>query len=507
MYVGATAGVSLPMTVGATTYTFDITGAGQFGLFVPFDTDLDVRTFASFTPRIRVGAEPYKGGATDPEGNPIPAPPMDTPALVVGTTDGSRLEIGALAYGIEISGEEAAFRLTVRNGKLVIALGKGDAFLRQLPGGNIEVPFEVSLVGSTSTGIHFEGGTRLRVNLPVSASLFGVFTVQFLELELVTEPELSLDIRGGFSLTLGPFAASIDRVGVSLALQQLGDGIEHLDDFVRFAPPRGIGLILDAGVVKGGGFLFVDSARGEYAGALELKFLTWSIKAIGLLSTKRPDGSDGWSLLLFVFGQFNVHIAFGIFWTGAGGMIGLHHRSDVDALSAGMRTGALDDVLFPKNPVADAPRIINRYRTLFPVADGNLLIGPMLELSFSQPPIVFVRLGLIFDVRNALSAGPGDAVEGRAGRPGARAAAAARHRRAGDPEAADRRRRLLRRRHALPARAGPAARLLRRHRGVRQARPRRRAAGGGPVRAEVRLRAVGRRLPSALRRSAGAGAA
>ena len=140
-----------PGDVGATTYTFDITGAGQFGLFVPFDTDLDLRTFASFTPRIRVGAEPYKGGATDPEGNPIPAPPMDTPALVVGTTDGSRLEIGALAYGIEISGEDAAFRLTVRKGKLVIALGEGDAFLRQLPGGNIEVPFEVSLVGSTST--------------------------------------------------------------------------------------------------------------------------------------------------------------------------------------------------------------------------------------------------------------------------------------------------------------------------------------------------------------------
>ncbi len=403
LYVGATAGVSLPVTSGDTTYTFDIVGAGQFGLYFGAG---DTRVFASAAPKIRVGAEPYKGGAVDPEGNPIPAPPMDTPALVVGTTDGSRLEIGRLAYGIEISGEEAAFRLTVRNGKLVIALGKGDAFLRQLPGGNIEAPFDVSLVGSTATGVHFEGGTRLRVNLPVSASVFGVFTVQFLELELVTEPATALDIRGGFSMTLGPFAASIDRVGVSLALGRLGDGIEHVSDFVQFAPPRGIGLVLDAGFVKGGGFLFVDEARGEYAGALELKFLTWSIKAIGLLSTKRPDGSDGWSLLLFVFGQFNVHLAFGIFWTGAGGMIGLHHRSDVDALTAGMRTGALDDVLFPKNPVADAPRIINRYRTLFPVAEGNLLIGPMLELSFSQPPIVFVRLGVIFDVRNALSAGP-----------------------------------------------------------------------------------------------------
>jgi hypothetical protein len=87
-------------------------------------------------------------------------------------------------------------------------------------------------------------------------------------------------------------------------------------------------------------------------------------------------------------------------------MIGLHHRSDVDALAAGMRTGALDDVLFPVNPVADAPRIVNRYRTLFPVADGNLILGPMLELSFSSPPIVAVRLGLLFDVRNALGGGP-----------------------------------------------------------------------------------------------------
>ena len=182
MYVGATAGVSLPVTVGATTYTFEITGAGQFGLFVPFDTDLDLRTFASFTPRIRVGAEPYKGGATDPEGDPDPPPPMDTPALVVGATDGSRLEIGRLAYGIEISGEEAAFRLTVRNGKLVIALSKGDAFLRQLPGGNIEVPFEVSLVGSTSTASTSRAAPGWSGHVPCRCPLFGVFTVQFLRL-------------------------------------------------------------------------------------------------------------------------------------------------------------------------------------------------------------------------------------------------------------------------------------------------------------------------------------
>ena len=65
-------------------------------------------------------------------------------------------------------------------------------------------------------------------------------------------------------------------------------------------------------------FVFIDAEKGEYAGALELKIFAFSIKAIALVTTKRPDGSEGWSLLIFVFGQFRVHIAFGIFWTGEG---------------------------------------------------------------------------------------------------------------------------------------------------------------------------------------------
>ena len=169
-------------------------------------------------------------------------------------------------------------------------------------------------------------------------------------------------------------------------------------------PPKGIGLLLDAGVVKGGGYLFIDADRGEYAGALELKIAMFSIKAIAMITTKRPDGSAGWSLLLLIFAQFMVHIAFGIFLTGVGGLLGLHHRADIDALTAGMRTGALDDVLFPDNPVGDAPRIINRFRTLFPIEPDSLLLGPMLQLSFSEPPIVYIRIGLVFEMRTPSAA-------------------------------------------------------------------------------------------------------
>jgi len=392
IFVSITSAFRIELPVGDATLTIEVAGATGFGVLIPFSLSRSPEFAGTAAPSIRVSLEPKRGSSQ----------PSDAPAVVIGPKDGSRLQIGALTFGVEIDGDSAGVRLGVRKGRIVFNLDSGDGFLSKLPGGDIDIPFEIGLLLDTVAGARFDGGTGVKAALPVSASVLGAFTVQFLEFELTFQPTAGARIVGGFSVKLGPFAASVDRVGVSFDLAGLTAPDTDVAKIIGFVPPKGIGLVLDTGVVKGGGYLFIDNERGEYAGALELKFLSFSIKAIALLSTKRPDGSEGWSLLIFVFGQFNIHIAFGIFWTGLGGMIGLHHRADLDALTAGMRTGALDDVLFPADPVKDAPRIINRYRTLFPVEENNLLLGPMLELSFSQPPIVFIRLGLIFDLRNAL---------------------------------------------------------------------------------------------------------
>ena len=211
---------------------------------------------------------------------------------------------------------------------------------------------------------------------------------------------MEIDLRGGFSLTLGPFQASVDQLGV----WDRPDARCSPAGPVRrrpVPPPRASGCAWTPAWSRAAGTC--SSTRPAASTPAR-----WSsprrvgIKAIALITTKRPDGGEGWSLLLLIFGQFSVHIAFGIFLTGVGGLIGLHHRVDIDALIAGMKTGALDDILFPENPVADAPRLINRYTQLFPIEPDGLVIGPMLELWFTQPPIVFVRLGLLFEVRNAL---------------------------------------------------------------------------------------------------------
>lgn len=389
LFLSMGAHLKIEHDTGSVVYTTDIGANGAFSFFFRFSTENpDFKVFGPGAPSIDISVNPKVA-----EGKPF---------LVLGTSDSTRLEIGAFSYGIELGADHVGFKTYLRKGKLVISLGDGDGFLSKLPGGKVEVPFELGLIVDTAHGVRFDGGTGLKIDLPVAASLFGVFTVQYIALELKLAAEPSLEIRGGFSLKLGPFQASIDQIGTSLDLAAVANGIDDIGDLVTFLPPKGIGLALDVGPVKGGGYLYIDAEKGEYAGALELKIFAFSIKAIALVTTKRPDGSEGWSLLIFVFGQFRVHIAFGIFWTGLGGMIGLHHRADLDALTAGMKSGALDDVLFPENPVADAPRIINRYKQLFPIEADSLLLGPMLELSFSQPPIVYVRLGLIFEIRNAL---------------------------------------------------------------------------------------------------------
>ncbi|MGW0735573.1 DUF6603 domain-containing protein [Streptomyces sp. NPDC002851] len=380
---------------GTYTYVTDIGAHGAFSLFFRLSTDdPGFRVLGPGLPSIGIEVQ-----RTVKDGKPL---------LVLGLGGKTRLEIGGFSYGFELGADQAGFKAHLRKGKLVIALADGDGFLSKMPGHAIEVPFELGLLADTTHGIRFDGGSGLKVDLPVAASVFGVFRIQFVALELKLSGDPSVEIRGGFSLKLGPFQATVDQLGTALDLAALARGVDDVGKLVKFLPPKGIGLALDLGPVKGGGYLGIDAERGEYSGALELKIFWFSIKAIALITTKRPDGTKGWSLLLFLFAQFRAHIAFGIFLNGIGGMIGLHHRADLDALTAGMSSGALDDVLFPENPVADAPRIINRYKQLFPVEPDSLLLGPMLELSFSQPPIAYVRLGLIFEIRNALGDRPAE---------------------------------------------------------------------------------------------------
>jgi hypothetical protein len=201
---------------------------------------------------------------------------------------------------------------------------------------------------------------------------------------------------------LGPLAASVNRLGAKATISFPPDGgnagVAQID--IGFKPPNGVGLSIDAGAVKGGGYLYLDFDREEYAGALELVFSEWiALKAIGLITTRMPDGSKGFSLLIIITAEFGTgfQLGFGFTLNVVGGILGLNRIVNIDPLKEGVRTGAIESVMFPKDVIANAPRIISDLRQFFPPQQDIFLVGPMAKLGWGTPTLVTAQLGVILE--------------------------------------------------------------------------------------------------------------
>ncbi|MCB1789245.1 MAG: hypothetical protein KDJ24_03025 [Gammaproteobacteria bacterium] len=310
-----------------------------------------------------------------------------------------RLQIDELGGGLSLKvpsgGNQLApsVNLRAKGGKIIIKVD--DSLLAQVMGDDITVDFDIEVLADAAGGIRLKNGTGLRVNLPVVALPSGPFSLQLITFAI--EPknnfatiETELSISAG--VAIGPFQASVERIGALLEIT-VADGSPQL----KFKPPTGLGMSLDAGVVKGGGFLSLDPDLGEYSGALELKLASIGVKALGLLNTKRPPGNN-WSLLLLVYGNFPpIQLSWGFTLTGIGGLIGVQHTADTGEMSKALGNGALDAVLFPQDVTGNAPQIFETLKTLFPYKAGGFIIGPMVEIGWGTPSLVIIRAGILIE--------------------------------------------------------------------------------------------------------------
>jgi hypothetical protein len=341
--------------------------------------------------------------------------------LLLGSAAGIRIEARSLraAAGAELGWQLATAEATgefiasasITDGRFVLDFEEADGFLSALlPEDGISLDFDLKIAWSSSKGLHIEGGAGLEVEIPVDLEL-GPVRIVSLHIGLKASPTgLALATLGSVTARLGPFALAIDRIGAetTLSFPDGGGNLGVADLSVRFRPPEGIGLSLDASVVKGGGFLGINKEGTEYAGILELSLGPVSIKAIGILTTEIP-GAAGWALLLLVFTEFTaVQLGFGFTLNGVGGIIGLQHGIATTVLQTGLRTGVLDSVLFPQDPVANAPRLLNQLRAVFPITPRALTIGPVAKIGWSTPPIVTLSLGIVLQFDDVIGASDGE---------------------------------------------------------------------------------------------------
>jgi hypothetical protein len=113
-----------------------------------------------------------------------------------------------------------------------------------------------------------------------------------------------------------------------------------------------------------------------------------------------PDGSKGFSLLIIMSVEFGtgIQLSFGFTLLAVGGLLGLNRTMNLQALADGIRSGAIESVMFPRDIVANAPRIISDLRAFFPPREGTFLIGPMVKLGWGTPTLVSVSIGMIIEI-------------------------------------------------------------------------------------------------------------
>jgi hypothetical protein len=331
--------------------------------------------------------------------------------ILIGSAGGTRLSVQGLGVKWFAEGSPQKLDLGVEGEiqalRLVIAGGEGDGFLQKMLSGiHIEAATGIGLGMSLQSGFTFRGGAKLALELGTHVDL-GPVKIHGLRFALApANDQLGLEAGAILKFDLGPMEAVVENIGLRTALRFHPGNLGPADLDVSFMPPKGIGLSLDAGGFKGGGFLRFDPDNGEYDGALELDFQSlFSVKAIAVINTKMPDGSPGFSMLIVISAQFTpIQLSFGFTLNGVGGIFGLNRMIVVQALAEGIRTNAISSILFPQDIIANISRIISDIKQFFPPQDGHFVVGPMAKLGWGTPSIITAELGLLLDLPSPMFA-------------------------------------------------------------------------------------------------------
>ncbi|MER5335831.1 DUF6603 domain-containing protein [Micromonospora sp. NPDC002717] len=321
----------------------------------------------------------------------LPAGPG--PMVLFGEADGTRLTATAVraavgaAFAADGGGVSARLIVDaeVAAGRLVIAFGGADGFLSSVLPATLEVDFDLGLHWDPVDGLTLRGGAGLVLAVPLAVRL-GPLRLDRLDLALRPGAAgITLEVRLTGGIDLGPFAASVAGIGVGADLAVRDGNLGPVDLTFRFLPPTGLGMVVDAGPVTGGGFIGFDEPAGRYSGVLALKLGVVGVEAVGLLDTRLPGGAPGYALLILLRASFPpIQLGFGFALSSVGGLLALNRQTDVDALRARMASGTVGRILAPEDPVRNAPVLLADLAAVFPPTPGVIVVGPTLQLSWAE---------------------------------------------------------------------------------------------------------------------------
>ena len=162
----------------------------------------------------------------------VAAPPGGQgPQLLLGAADGTRLvaQTARFAAGFAVTWDPASntatgeptLDLELTGGHLVLSLAGSDGFLSSFLPETLDLSIDLKGQWRPSTGLVFTGGAALTVTVPLKVEI-GPATLTEIVLTLRIGELLAVDVRSTAVLSLGPFAASVEGIGVGANLAYPG---------------------------------------------------------------------------------------------------------------------------------------------------------------------------------------------------------------------------------------------------------------------------------------------
>lgn len=251
----------------------------------------------------------------------------------------------------------------------------------------------VAITIDTTDGITFGSGPNKRLVLPVRFAWPGLELREFaIEQPAAGNADANNRVNVVFTLAgkLGDvFAVVVEGGGISIRWVDGGDP--------QIAPkiPSGAGMRIKTGVVNGGGYLRYDEVKKEYGGVFQLEIAKIGVTAIGLI------GTQPFNLVIVIGVRFapKIELGYGFTLNGLGGILAIERTLDSLALANGLKSDVVGQLLFPADPVAAAPQILNQLGAVFPPKAGGFVIGPIAELGWgSQAGFLKARLGVVLSL-------------------------------------------------------------------------------------------------------------
>jgi len=300
-----------------------------------------------------------------------------------------------------------------------------------MPSG-FRIPFDAGIVASLRRReLRFQGGLATELVIPlnwrVSLRLqaghldltFAKVTVRTVTVRVgarTTDPQgdtpsqsgVSLEVTASLSVGLGKDVLTLHADGLGFrtafgsAPQLDGNVAGFVDAGWQWLIPRGIGLTIGWGKLKGSGFVGYDEPTDRWTGSL---LLTWPkvFELKGIVINEPTPASGGRSWMVVASLEFPRAGGGAITVDGIGVVFGTNRRSDPDAFLAGLGAGQLDALVLPGDPVPRMAALTAALGTLLPPSDDGEVIGVVFKIG-ALAGKVKVSLGILIDNGGVTSA-------------------------------------------------------------------------------------------------------